>query len=255
VAVVRCTTDDDLLLVDEQGTGYRLPVGDVPVVRADQRGTHVAGVVGGGPDAPLVGAVPLVAGTAVTTVSAQGQVKRTDVDEFLSARQRSVQAAGVKDGDRIAAVLLSRDDDHLLLAHDGGLVTRFAADEVRAMGRTAAGVAGMKVPKGAAIVSATVLPRGDDAQAEVVTVGADGEAKRTPAEEYAAKGRGGKGVQAGTDALAFCGVATDLHLPTDPPSVVRLVELPEARRTGRGASLDGPVDGRGVAEQDADTWR
>ncbi len=44
VAVVRCTTDDELLLVDEEGTGYRLPVGDVPVVRADQRGTHVAGV-------------------------------------------------------------------------------------------------------------------------------------------------------------------------------------------------------------------
>lgn len=255
VAVVRCTTDDELLLVDDQGGGYRLAVGDVPVIRADQRGTHVAGVVGGGPDAPLVGAVPLVAGTTVTTVSAAGQVKRTDADEFLSARQRAIQAAGVKDGDRIAAVVVCRDDDDLVLAHDHGLVTRFPATEVRAMGRTATGVAGMNVPKGAAVVSATVVPGGADDDVELVTVGADGEAKRTPAAEYAAKGRGTKGVQAGPDRLAFCGVAGDLHLPTDPPSVVRLVELPEARRTGRGASLDGAVPGPGVAEVDVDRWR
>ena len=255
VAVVRCTTDDELLMLDEEGTGYRLPVGDVPVVRADQRGTHVAGVIGGGPDAPLIGAIPLVAGTTVTTVSAQGQVKRTDADEFLGARTRSIQAAGVKDGDRIAAVVLTRDDDDLVLAHDQGLVTRFPVEEVRTMGRTAAGVAGMNVPKGASLVSATVVPHGSDDDVEVVTIGTDGEAKRTPAAEYAAKGRGAKGVQAGPDRLAFCGVAGDLHVPTDPPSVVRLVELPEAKRTGRGASLEGEVKGRAVPEQDTDDWR
>jgi DNA gyrase subunit A len=43
VAVVRCTTDDTLLLVDEAGTGYRVGVGDLPVVKANQRGTHAGG--------------------------------------------------------------------------------------------------------------------------------------------------------------------------------------------------------------------
>ncbi|MFW5933408.1 MAG: DNA gyrase/topoisomerase IV subunit A, partial [Actinomycetota bacterium] len=53
VAVVRATTDDHLLLVDEQGTGHRLALADVPVVPARQRGTHTAGVLGGsGPQAP-----------------------------------------------------------------------------------------------------------------------------------------------------------------------------------------------------------
>lgn len=123
------------------------------------------------------------------------------------------------------------------------------------MGRTAAGVAGMQVPRDATIVSATVVPGGQDDDVEVVTVGADGEVKRTPASEYSPKGRGTKGVQAGPDRLAFCGVATDLHLPTDPPTVVRLVEVPEARRTGRGADLDTTVGGPGVPELDADAWR
>ncbi len=254
VAAVRCTTDDDLLLVDATGQGHRLSVADVPVATAAQRGTHVAGLAGGGPDAPLAGAVPLLAGTTITTVTARGQVKRTDADEFLSAKQRSVQATGVKDGDEVVAVLLTRDDDHLLLATDAGLVTRFPVDEVRPMGRTATGVGGMNVPGDARVVSATVVPGGRD-DVEVLTVGTDGEAKRTPVGEYTPKGRGAKGVQAGPDRVAFCGVATDLHLRTQPPSIVRAVDLPEARRTGRGTDLDATVDAPGVAEVDADAWR
>jgi DNA gyrase subunit A len=252
VAVVRCTTDDVLLLVDEQGTGYRLPVGDVPVVKANQRGTHVAGVVGGGPDAPLAGAVPLTDTDAtLVTVSAAGQVKRTALSEYAEAKQRSLQAAGVKGDDRIVAVTRCRDDDHLLLANDAGLVARFSAGEVRVMGRSAAGVAGMKVPGGAEVVAATVVPAGVD-EGEVATVGADGTVKRTPLAEYPAKGRGGKGVVTGTDALLWCGVASDLHVHGERPQVLRPVDLPEARRAGRGTALEEPVAGPVVAEDATD---
>ena len=247
VAVIRCTTDDDLLLVDEAGGGVRLSVADVPIVKASLRGTHVAGVTGGGPEAPLAGAVPLVPGTTIVTVSANGQVKRTAADEFMGSRQRSLQAAGVKNGDRIVGVAVCGDDDHLVLANSAGLVTRFPADDVRAMGRTAAGVAGMNVPKGAEVVSLTVVPDGSD-DVELLTVGVDGEAKRSPGDDYTAKGRGAKGVQTGVDPLAWCGVAADLHLPSDPPLVVRPVDLPEARCTGRGASVAESVGTPVVAE-------
>ncbi len=249
VAVVRCTTDDVLLLVDEQGTGYRLPVGDVPVVKANQRGTHVAGVVGGGPDAPLAGAVALTGENDLTlvTVSAGGQVKRTALAEYAEAKQRSLQAAGVKNDDRIVAVTRCRDEDHLLLANDAGLVARFPAADVRPMGRSAAGVAGMKVPDGAAVVAATVVPHGSD-EGEVATVSTDGTVKRTPLDEYPTKGRGGKGVVTGTDRLLWCGVAGDLHLHGERPTVVRPVDLPEAKRAGKGTSLDEGVAGPVVAE-------
>ncbi|MBW3620739.1 MAG: DNA topoisomerase 4 subunit A [Actinobacteria bacterium] len=247
VAVVRATTDDTLLLVDEQGGGFRLDLADVPVVKAAQRGTPLAQVLGTAPDGRLAGAVRLVPGTTVVTASAQGQVKRTATSEFLESRQRAIQAAGVKDGDRIVAVALAADDDHLVLANSAGLVTRFEAEEARAMGRTAAGVAGMNVPKGAEVVSLSVLPGGTD-DAELLTIGADGTVKRAPAGEYAPKGRGGKGVQTGVDALLWCGVAGDVHVGGDPWLVVRPVEIPEARRAGRGSPLDGEVTGPVVRE-------
>jgi DNA gyrase subunit A len=254
VAVLRTTTDDTLLLVDEVGTGYRIGVGDVPIVKANQRGTHVGGALGGGPDAALAGAIVLPRtddGSTVVTISAGGQVKRTAVGEFVDARSRSLQAASVKAGDRLVAVLLCRDDDHLLLAHGKGFVTRFAAREVRSMGRSATGVTGMNVPKGTTIVAATVLPGGSDDR-EVVTISADGTAKRVPANEYPLKGRGGKGQVTGTDALLWCGVAADLHLGGDEPTVVRPIDLAESRRAGRGAPLDGPIAAPVVPEVTAD---
>ena len=249
VAVVRCTTDDVLLLVDAQGTGYRLPVGDVPVVKANQRGTHVAGVVGGGPDEPLVGAVPLSGdeGLTLVTASRAGQVKRTNLAEYAEAKQRTLQAAGCKAGDELVATTLCRDEDHLLVANSGGLVARFPADEARPMGRSATGVAGMKVGDGQRVVALTAVPGGAD-DGDVVTLGADGTVKRSPLDEYPAKGRGGKGVGTGVDELLWCGVAAALHVGGPQPQVLRPVDLPETRRMGRGTTLQAQPSGPVVAE-------
>jgi DNA gyrase subunit A len=118
VAVVRATTDDTLLLIDATGQGHRVGIGDVPVAKPAQRGTHVGGLLGGGPDAPIVGAVALGADATLSlvTISAGGQVKRTAITEFTDARQRTLQAAGVKAGDELAAATTARDGDHLLVA-------------------------------------------------------------------------------------------------------------------------------------------
>ncbi|MFP4634997.1 MAG: DNA gyrase C-terminal beta-propeller domain-containing protein, partial [Nitriliruptoraceae bacterium] len=218
---------------------------------ARQRGTHTAGVLGGsGPQAPLAGAVVLPRehdDRTLVTVSALGQVKRTELSEFVDARQRSLVAAGVRDGDGIVAVSVAGDDDHLLLANDAGLVTRFPVTEVRRMGRSATGVAGMNLPEGARLVSATVLPSGTD-DAEVITVDADGRAKRAAVTEYPPKSRGTKGVKTGDHAtLRFCGVAGDLHVGTEPPSVVRPVDVAQGRRAGAmttelgAGAVTGPV--------------
>ncbi len=250
-AVVRTATDEVLLLVDEAGEGYRVGVADLPVVRVNQRGSHVGGVVGGAGPAPIAGAVALPrdpGDLTVVTVTANGLVKRTDVSEFADARQRRFTATGVRDGDRVVGVGVCRDTDHLLLASSAGAVTRFAAAEARSMGRTATGVAGMNLTDGAEVIAASVLAAGSD-DAEVLTIESDGAAKRAPAAEYPAKSRGGKGVKTGDGQLLWCGVAADLHLGGEEPAVVRPVDVAEARRTGRGRPLDTPVVGSPVVAE------
>ena len=246
VAVVRATTDDDVLLVDVQGTGYRVSLADVAVVKANQRGVHLGTLVSSAGEADLAGAVPLVDGVTVVTVSAQGQVKRTDVAEYAGGRSE-IQAAGVRDGDRLVGVTLCTDDDDLVLANSAALITRFAASDVRTMGRTAAGVAGMNVPAKAEVVAVSVVVGGSD-DGQVMTVGADGAVKRSPLSDYSVKGRGAKGVQTGVDALLWAGVASDLHVHGEDPFVVRPVDVPEAGRTAQGVVLDRDVRGPVVAE-------
>ncbi|MGH3664801.1 MAG: DNA gyrase C-terminal beta-propeller domain-containing protein, partial [Egibacteraceae bacterium] len=147
--------------------------------------------------------------------------------------------------DELVAVAACRDGDHLLLAHDGGLVTRFAATEARPMGRGATGVAGLQVPDDRRVVAISVVPGGDDGL-EVLTVAADGGARRTPLAEYPLKGRGGKGLQTGTDRLAWCGVAGSVHVPTGEDAVVLdTAAAAVGRRAGRlipaTAVVTGPV--------------
>ena len=117
VAVLRATTEDTLILVDAGGTAHRVAVGDVPVVRPTARGTHVGGLLGGGPDRPIVGAVVVpedVDAVTLVTVSANGLVKRSALAEIAGSRQRSITAAGLKPGDELVAAALCRDDDELV---------------------------------------------------------------------------------------------------------------------------------------------
>jgi DNA gyrase subunit A len=243
-AVVRTDTDHDLLLVTDGGDGHRIDLHEVEVVKPRQRGVPASQLLGATVDGEVVGAVPILddpAGWSLVTVSDQGTVKRTELAEFADTRVRTIQAAGTKDGERLIAALLCRDGDDLLLATDQSQVARFSIDEVRTMGRTASGVAGMNTGSGR-IVSATVVPDGSDAH-EVFTIGASGTVKRTPLAEYSRTGRGVKGVLTGVDRTVWCGLASDVHVGgPEGWSVLRPVDAPERGRSAGGDPVGDPVD-------------
>ena len=255
VAVLRATTEDTLVLVDAGGTAHRIAVGDVPVVRPSARGTHVGGLLGGGPDRPIVGAVVVpedVDTVTLITASANGLVKRTPLAEIAGSRQRSITAAGLKDGDELVAAALCREGDEVLMAHDGGLGIRFSADDARPMGRSAAGVAGIRTD-GARVVSLGIVPAGQ--AGTVMSVSSSGVVRRFAADEIGVTGRGGKGVKVGDVPLAWFGPRMDLHLTSGgEATVVRGADVATGRRTGKGTSLGatvmGTVAGESVPEAD-----
>jgi DNA gyrase subunit A len=250
-AVLRSTGRGPVLLVDADGGGYRLRVEDVPVLTARQRGVSLAQLIGASPGARVAGAVNLSGGAFVVTLSAAGLVKRTALAEY-QGRARVLIAAGVRDDDRIVAVAMCDEDDHLLLAHDGGLVLRCPAADVRPVGRAALGVAGLQVPRGAEVVALSVVPSGDDSDRMVVTLSREGAVKRTPLAEYPIQGRGGKGVQTGAGSVAWCGLAGDLHVPTAERWVVVRGELAGVARRSQRPGTEGaspPVTGAVVPEQ------
>ena len=249
VALLGATTDDTLLVIDADGGGYRIGVGDVPVTTMRQRGTTIAQLLGDGPDVPIAGAVLLRPDVDwVLTLSARGMVKCTERVEY-EGRTRAMIAAGVRDDDEIVAVLPVAPGEHLLLAHSGGSVARIDLDDVRAMGRAATGVIAMQVPDRERIVAASIVP-GDAEDVDVLTVSTDGGIRRTPLGEYPLKGRGGKGVQAGADLLAWCGVADIILIPTGEDAVVlEAAAVPVGRRAGKLTPATDPVTGPVIAQR------
>lgn len=246
VAVLRGAADDVLLAVDAHGNGYRIDVGDIGVASMRQRGTPIAAILDTQVDVPIAGAAVLAISPFVMTVSAKGLVKRTARKEY-EGRQRATIAAGTRDDDEIMAVLGVTEGDEVMLAHSGGQAIRFAVAEVNPMGRRAAGVVGLKVPKDERIVAASVVQEA----ADVIVLGRSGAAKITDASEFPTQGRGGKGVLTGVEPLAWAGVCRALHVPGLAGwTTVRPETLTPMSRSRTPTESVGEVTGQPVAEDD-----
>lgn len=127
-------------------------------------------------------------------VTEKGTVKKSDASAFKDVRRSGLIAINLKaDDSLIAARFVGKGDEVSLVTHNGQAI-RFKESDVREMGRTAAGVAGMKLKKDDHIVSADVLAKGDTDR-EILVVTENGFGKTTPAAEYKVQARAGSGIK------------------------------------------------------------
>ncbi len=130
----------------------------------------------------------------------RGTVKKTPLEDFANVRQGGIIAIGVEPGDTLIEVKLTAGQDQVVLITREGMSIRFAEEDVRPMGRPAAGVRGIKLEKNDAVVGlAVVVP-----DATLLVAGENGIGKRTPFDTvlpdgkvepvYRLQSRGGKGI-------------------------------------------------------------
>jgi len=157
----------------------------------------------------------------------------------------------LEDGDFLIGVALTDGKQDIMLFSDAGKAVRFAEEEVRAMGRNAAGVRGMKLQKGQAVIS--LLASAQEKKISVLTATENGYGKRTSIAEYTRHGRGTKGMIAiqqsernGKVVAATLVQAEDeIMLITDTGVLVRtrVAEIREMGRATQGVILIGLDDG------------
>jgi DNA gyrase subunit A len=119
-------------------------------------------------------------------------VKRTNLSEFGNPRKVGIRAINVHDGDELISAKLCQKGDNILMLTKEGLSIHFSEDRVREMGRTAAGVIGIRLEKKDEVVGCEVVSH--DLQGSLLAVCENGYGKRTEAKEYRLQGRGGKGI-------------------------------------------------------------
>jgi len=203
------------------GKVYRLRVFEVPQASRGAKGR------------PIVNLLPLDANETVTAIlpltefpenhyvfmaTASGTVKRVDLEQFANIRSNGLRAIELNEEDTLIGVAITDGNQQIMLFSNEGKAIRFAETDVRAMGRTAKGVRGMRVSFASStlseedvdvendesddnddsadsnlvsrIVSLVVVPE----TGEVLCASANGYGKRTPVNDFPTKKRGGKGV-------------------------------------------------------------
>ncbi|MFD1471829.1 DNA gyrase subunit A [Companilactobacillus mishanensis] len=124
-------------------------------------------------------------------VTKYGTVKRTPVNDFANIRHSGLRAIALKDQDELTNVFMTDGSKIIFIGTHRGYAVTFRETDVRPMGRTAAGVRGIKLREEDYVVGSSILEQDQ----EVLTISENGYGKRTAATEYPVKGRGGKGIK------------------------------------------------------------
>jgi DNA gyrase subunit A len=191
------TTHHWILFFTNLGRVYRAKAYQLPETGRDARGQHVANLLAFQPDETIaqVLAIPDYTASDYLVLSTKsGMVKKTRLSEYDTNRQGGIIAINLHEGDELIGARLVSETDDLLLVSRKGLSARFTAndDTLRPMGRATGGVIGMRFRGDDSLLSMDVVTPGTF----VVTITDGGFAKRTSVDEWAAKGRGIKGVRA-----------------------------------------------------------
>jgi DNA gyrase subunit A len=125
----------------------------------------------------------------VFMATSSGTVKKTPLEAFSRPRASGIIAVDLRGDDRLIGVAITDGSSDIMLFSSDGKAIRFSEDAVRPMGRTAAGVIGIRLAEGERVMSLVIADQGD-----ILTVTENGYGKRTPVDQYPLRGRAGQGV-------------------------------------------------------------
>ncbi len=192
--IVTTTAHAYLLFFSNRGRVYRLRAHEIPVKERTARGTAIVNLLPLGPDERIQAIIDTrdyETNRFLFFATRQGQVKKTKFTEYDSSLRAGLIAINLRDDDELVRVIPTNGSEDIFMVSAAGMTIRFSEDEVRAMGRSAGGVRGMRIRPGDEVVSCDVAR--DDGDILLVTDAGYG--KRTKLERFNAQTRGGQGVK------------------------------------------------------------
>jgi DNA gyrase subunit A len=191
-------THDWALFFTNRGRVFSAKVHAIPDASRQAKGIPIINMPGVQVEA---GEVPMATitlptfapGSYLVLATTRGKIKKTPLEQFERVRATGIRAITLDETDELAWVDISTGQDDIIIATAQGMLARFAEDEVRAMGRDAAGVIGIRLLKreGDQVVAMSVVQPG----ADLLVLSETGYGKRVPLSEFRLKHRGGQGVR------------------------------------------------------------
>jgi len=189
------TTHHWILFFTNKGRVYRAKGYELPDAGRDARGQHVANMLAFQPDERIAEVLALrdyQVAPYLVLATRSGLVKKSRLEDYGNVRSNGLTAINLREDDEVIAARLVSENEDLLLVSKGAQAIRFNAsdEELRPMGRATSGVIGMRFNDGDELLGMYVVREGE----EVLVATGNGYAKRTPADQYPVKHRGGLGV-------------------------------------------------------------
>jgi DNA gyrase subunit A len=192
--IIHTTAHAYLLFFSNRGKVYRLKAHEIPMKERTAKGTAIVNLLPLAPDERIEAIIDTRTYETeryLFFATRLGQVKKTLMSEYDKSRREGFIAINLKDRDELVRVIQTSGDDDVFIVSRHGAAIRFSENDVRPMGRSAAGVRGMRMRQGDEVVSCDIAR--DDVSILIVTDAGFG--KRTQLEKFNRQGRGGQGVR------------------------------------------------------------
>ncbi len=191
----------DLLFFSDKGKVYQIKMYEIPEGKRSTKGKAIANFLA------------IEQGERITSVltmpkevkeekdlhlfmaTRQGVVKKTEAKQFFDVRRNGIIAIKLHEGDRLISANFVRSKDEVILVTRNGQSIRFKETDVRAMGRSAAGVKGITLKEDDQVVGAGVIESKNEKNKALLVITCTGYGKKTAIDEYRAQSRGGSGVK------------------------------------------------------------
>ena len=236
------TTKQTLLVFTDVGKMYRVPVLDLQESTRSVKGTALAESCGFLTRENFVSAIAVgdFDKGSVFVITDGGAVKRIQISDLDTSRRNGISYTKLKENEKVVDVVVDNGED-LILATKRGKGIRFSGDGIRAMGRAASGVRGIRLDDGDLVTAVTRYERGS----EIVAASSGGFIKRFRASQIPQQARGGKGVFLWEKkSLKMTGPLTGIvsrdaegevvFLLEEKCVVMKVEEVPEATRAAAG---------------------
>jgi len=193
VSMFIASTHDYLLFFMNTGRLYWRKVYEIPEAGRVAKGTAIVNLLNLQPGekvATILSVKDFEDGRYIVMATKKGLVKRTRLSAFSHPRSTGITALRINEGDELIGVRVTNGEQDIFLSSKTGKAIRFNEDDLRSMGRVAAGNIGIRLKEDDQVVNIEILNEG----ATILTITENGYGKRTDTKEYRAQQRGGKGV-------------------------------------------------------------
>ncbi len=190
---LRCHTLNTLLFFSDKGKVYSEKVWQLPEESRTGRGIPIFNIINIQANEQITAIVPVASfedAAFCTMATVKGRVKRVELSQFQAVRPSGLIAISLDDDDQLGWVKLTSGKDEVILITRNGQTLRYAEAEIRAMGRTAMGVIGIRMRAADLMAALEVV----EPEGYLLVVTEQGYGKRTPLKEYSPKGRGTMGI-------------------------------------------------------------